>query len=142
MMSSGILRSVALVRTDVSEERSASCEEILRLLLVTANVVLSSPIFVTLMEALSSSETSVPTRNTRRNITEDTILNSHRRKNLKSYTAFFIVTAVKTSNLTFSLISPEQFSSGEPAISRTRMNECRWNLLIRKSRKYTRELTH
>jgi hypothetical protein len=69
-MSSGMLRRVALVRTDVSEEPSC-----VRRLLVTASVVPRSPILVTLMkEALGFSETSVLTRVTRRNIPEDTIL--------------------------------------------------------------------
>jgi hypothetical protein len=73
-MSSGMLRRVALVRTDVSEELSS-----VRRLLVTASVVPSSLILVTLMkEVLSSSETSVLIRVTRRNIPEDTILHSHR----------------------------------------------------------------
>jgi hypothetical protein len=81
MVSSGMLRRVALIRTDVLRS--------VRRLLVAACVVPSSPILVTLMkEAPGSSETSVLKRATRRNITEDTILHSHRRENLKSYIPF------------------------------------------------------
>jgi hypothetical protein len=88
MASSGKLRRVALVRTDVSEELNTSIIRVTRIgeLGTTANDVPSSPILVTLvMETLSSSETSVLTRATRRNIPEDAILHSHRRENLKSY---------------------------------------------------------
>jgi hypothetical protein len=87
MLSSGMLRYVALVRTDVSEEISTSFIKVKRIgELVTASIVPSSLIFVTLMnEALGSSETSVLTRATRRNVPEDAILHSHLRENLKSY---------------------------------------------------------
>jgi hypothetical protein len=86
MASSGMFRSVALVRTDVSEERSVSIIRVKRIgELETTLAVTSSHILVTLMkEGLSSFETSVLTRATRTNIPEDTILHSHRRGNLKS----------------------------------------------------------
>jgi hypothetical protein len=55
-------------------------------LVVTANVVPSCPILVTLMmEAIHFSETSFLKGGTRRNIPEDDILHSHRHENLKSY---------------------------------------------------------
>jgi hypothetical protein len=112
MVSSGMLRRVALVRTEVSEELSASFIRAIRIgelgttlavtsnrrklrrntklarLLVTASVVPSSSILVKLMkEPISYSGTSVLTRATWRNIPEDDILHSHRREYLKSYIA-------------------------------------------------------
>jgi hypothetical protein len=76
MESPGILRRVALVRTDVSEELSASFIRVTRVgELGTTLAVTSSPSLIILMkEALSSSETSVLTRATRHNIPEDAIL--------------------------------------------------------------------
>jgi hypothetical protein len=90
MRSPGMLRRVALARADVLEELIASIirvllRSVLRLL-VTANVVPSSPTLVILMiEAIRSSETSDIKRATRPNIPEDSIIRSHRRENLKSY---------------------------------------------------------
>jgi hypothetical protein len=80
MVPSGMLRRVALVRIDVSEELSTSFIRVTRIgelgtTLVAASVVPSSLILATLMkEALSSSEMSILTRVTRRNIPEETIL--------------------------------------------------------------------
>jgi hypothetical protein len=106
MASSWMLRHVVLVRTHVSEELSASFFRVTRIeelgmlavtsnrcmlcsmcqWLVTASVVPSSLILVTLMKrALSSSVTSVLTRTTWRNIPEEATLHSHCRENLKSY---------------------------------------------------------
>jgi hypothetical protein len=104
-----MLSRVALVRADISEEHVASIIEVKRIskletmltvtrnrstllqLIVTVNAVPSSLVFVNLMmEAICYSKTSVITRVTRRRILE---------------TAFFIVTAVKISNLTQSMVA-------------------------------------
>jgi hypothetical protein len=95
---------LALVITDVSEERIASIIRVKRIrqlgtlavtsnffrtvlrLLVIDNIVPSSPILVTLMmETTRPSATSVLTRATRCQTPEDDILHSHHRKNFKSY---------------------------------------------------------
>jgi hypothetical protein len=87
MVSSGMLRHVALVRTDVSEELNAVLS--LCQLLITASVVPSSKILVTLMKKVL-----VPPKC--RILQEPNGVTSQK-------TQFFIVTAVKTSNLTKTL---------------------------------------
>jgi hypothetical protein len=91
MTSSVMLCRMALLITDLSEELTPSIIRVTKIgelgttltvtnncvlrLPVVANVVRSSPILVTLMmEALISSETSVLTRVTRRNIPKGTAL--------------------------------------------------------------------
>jgi hypothetical protein len=87
MPSSGMLRRVALVRTDVVFLRI-----VLRLLVT--NKVPSSLIPVTLMiEPIRCFEMSVLTRATRRNISVDGILHGRHRENLKSYTRIYTHTS-------------------------------------------------
>jgi hypothetical protein len=80
MPSSGMLRRVALIRTDVSEERSAyiirvtSIEVLGTMLAVTTIVSIAANLVTLMMEAIRSSTTSVLTRAARRHVSEGVIL--------------------------------------------------------------------
>jgi hypothetical protein len=75
-------------RSAVEKHGRMSSSGMLRCVLVTP-IVQSSQIIVTLMmEEIDSSETSVLTRATRRNIPGDGILHNHRRENPKSFIVF------------------------------------------------------
>jgi hypothetical protein len=80
MAPSGTLRRVPLVRTDVSEEFSASYIRVTRIDELGATLAVTSN-----RRTKRSSETSVLTRATRRKLPEDAALHSRRRENLKSY---------------------------------------------------------
>jgi hypothetical protein len=82
-MKNGMLRHVALVKTGVSEEISASIIRVTRFGELDTLAVINNRCTLQRM-FLSSSETSVPTRSTRRNVPEDAILHSHRPENFKS----------------------------------------------------------
>jgi hypothetical protein len=90
MVSSGLLRRVALVRTDISKE------------------------------APGSYETSVLTRATRHNNPEHTILHSHRRENLKSYT----VLVLTYSTTSIQCVGYMQFLPAKFALNSRNSLEC------------------
>jgi hypothetical protein len=83
MQPSRILRSVVLVHNDVSEKHIASVISVTRIDELGLTLAISSNRRILMMEAIHSSEISVPTRVTRHNIPQDDIAHSHRRESLR-----------------------------------------------------------
>jgi hypothetical protein len=85
-----MLRHLALIRTDILEEFSASIIRVTRIDDLGTTLTVNSNRRLLKIEALCSSETLVLARGTRRNIPEEAILHSHRRDNLRSYKAILV----------------------------------------------------
>jgi hypothetical protein len=117
-----MLCPVVLVRTDVSEVRSASFIRV-----TTIGDLGTKPAVTSNRRTLGSSETSVLTRATGRNIPEDTVLHSHRRENLKSYTMLVLFNEMLTwERLIDFILFNDDISSGAVMCRKVRLEDLQW----------------
>jgi hypothetical protein len=98
--SSGMLRHVALVRTDISEERIAYIFGVTKVGELETTLAVTSNRSTLRRSTEHSSETSFFTKTSRHHIPEDGIFHSHRREKLKSY----IETGLVSETLCFLVI--------------------------------------